>query len=701
MEASMNNGISLSNTMLMAILASVTAALPAFAETFPLPRSTAVFGQDPVEFVAPTDILHIGSLPEYREPAWVTERYVKTGLLPPVSERLPKEPLIYNSRNMYDGIGVYGGTLRHVTGGRPQGWNKPAGQHLGFGGTEMNFWECLTATGPLYQVKGENLEPLPNLARSWQWSDDGHELTMQLIEGIKWSDGDPFDSEDVLFLWEDHILDPNIASEISGTTDPKTFGIDTKLEATGAYEIKWTFRETRPTRVLFAMAYPTFCPGPSHVMKSKHPRYNKDMTYESYQGAFPVDMMNFPVLGSHVAVDYTPDEFLIARRNPYYWKVDETGQQLPYMDEVHYRFSTWTDRTERAVNGTADWSNLENLPLFAEAIEQSTRPDSPARINFGPRTIGYFIGFNYAGNDWGHPDRRARAIRKLNRILEFRLAVTHAIDRERLNKAISFANLAAIYPGGIYVDSIFGDADSTVYYPYSPELAKENFAKAGLFDTDGDGYLNYPAEFDIPGNVEINVTCNTPRAMEPVLAGLVIGMLDEVGLKLHDACVDGPAGELEFAGKFEWSIYRGERDFITFIQDTRRLAPIGPRTHLWHQAGSDGTLDLLPFENDLVSIIRQFYEIDTFAEATRLASLYQKIFTENVYQVGLTVYPGGLIVNKRLRNIQPGTPVYAFQWAEKAALRERLFVPAEQQVKEYERFPGMLPGSIGMSAGRK
>ena len=49
----------------------------------------------------------------------MTEKFVKTGKLPPVQDRLPKQPLVYRTANMPDGIGVYGDTLRHVIGGRP------------------------------------------------------------------------------------------------------------------------------------------------------------------------------------------------------------------------------------------------------------------------------------------------------------------------------------------------------------------------------------------------------------------------------------------------------------------------------------------------------------------------------------------------------------------------------------------------------
>src|SRR5690349_21196595 len=99
---------------------------PAFAQVAP-PDPPKFEAQQSPNFVSISDILEYKALPEYHEPAWVTEKYVKAGKLPPVADRLPKEPLVYKTANMPDGVGVYGDTMRHVIGGRPQGWNFLAG----------------------------------------------------------------------------------------------------------------------------------------------------------------------------------------------------------------------------------------------------------------------------------------------------------------------------------------------------------------------------------------------------------------------------------------------------------------------------------------------------------------------------------------------------------------------------------------------
>ena len=133
-------------------------------------------------------------------------------------------------------------------------------------------------------------------------------------------------------------------------------------------------------------------------------------------------------------VEYRADDIVVMRRNPYYWKVDEAGNQLPYLDEMHYKLSTWADRDVQAVAGTGDFSNLEQAESYVEALKRSADPNAPARLAFGARTIGYSLYMNMSANGWGEPDERAQAVRELNRNLDFRLAVTSAIDREQLGR---------------------------------------------------------------------------------------------------------------------------------------------------------------------------------------------------------------------------------------------------------------------------
>lgn len=679
-------GLLLSVSIIAAQAQTVTPTTPPDPPTFE--------AQGTPNFVGIKDMFEYKALPSYSEPDWVTSKYVSAGKLPPVGERLPKEPLVYKTANMPDGVGVYGDVMRHVIGGRPEGWNYIGGQSQGWGGIDIGLSECLTRTGPLFQVKADELEPLPNLAKGWEWSEDGHKLTMHLIEGAKWSDGAPFNADDLMFYWEDNVLDPNV-SPLNGAT-PETFGEGTTLEKVDDYTVVWTFKETRPTQYLYAMAYGTFCPGPSHILKPQHPKYNTANTYDQYKNAFPPEYLNIPTMGAWVPVEYRPDDIVVMRRNPYYWKVDENGNQLPYLDEMHYRLSTWADRDVQAVAGSGDFSNLEQAESYVEALKRSADPNAPARLQFGARTIGYTMDMNLSGNGWGTPDERGAKVRELNRNTDFRKAVSIAIDRQRLGDSLVRGPFTAIYPGGLYAGTAYYDKASTVYYPYDIEAAKALLDGIGLKDTDGDGIRNFA---DGGANVEVTLLANSDYGTDTNLAEGVIAQMEPLGIRVVANFQAGTArDDIADSGQFDWQIRRQGSEMVSVVQGTANLAPTGPRTLAWHRGGTDGTVDMLPFEQELVDTVNAFIKTSDNAERAELMKTYQKIFTENVYSVGLTQYPGALIINKRFANIPAGAPIFMFNWAEDNIIRERVFVPKDKQSTN-ELHPQTLPGAPGSKSG--
>ena len=232
---------------------------------------------------------------------------------------------------------------------------------------------CLVRTGPMWMLTPEKVEPLPQLAKSWEWSDDGKQLTMHLVEGAKWSDGDPFTSEDVIFSWEDNIADPNVPAWAKAGA----FGEGTTLEAVDDNTIKWTFKDAFPVTTVYQMALNNFCPGPAHILKPLHPKYNKDATYDSYVNALKPEMLPAVTMGPWVPVGYKPDEIIIMRRNPYFIEVDDQGNQLPYLDEISFKLSTWEDRTIQTVAGTADYTNMEDPNLYLEFAEEGGGAELP------------------------------------------------------------------------------------------------------------------------------------------------------------------------------------------------------------------------------------------------------------------------------------------------------------------------------------
>jgi peptide/nickel transport system substrate-binding protein len=140
------------------------------------------------------------------------------------------------------------------------------------------------------------------------------------------------------------------------------------------------------------------------------------------------------------------------RRNPYYWKVDEDGKQLPYLDEVVFqKRSGEYIRALCTFEGTCDHTNLENpLAELAEAFKrsQSQTPDAPFEVDWGPELVGFYVQINQSAA-LGVKDEQDMAMRQLFRELRFRRSLSHATDRDRIVQAISQGPFLRAWAGGL------------------------------------------------------------------------------------------------------------------------------------------------------------------------------------------------------------------------------------------------------------
>jgi len=617
------------------------------------------------------------ALDSYNEAPYLAE-LVAEGKLPPVEDRLPSEPLVMLTGAMSDGIGEYGGVFRHVIGGRPEGWNWMAGQHQGWGGINMAMQECLVRVGALWQVKAEDQSgPLPNLAKSWDWSDDRKQLTLNLIQGARWSDGDPFDAEDVRFWWDDNVLDENVAAWMP----PNGMGEGTTMSVMDDFTVQFEFVEPQgPSRVQ-SLAYIQGCPGPSHVLKSLHPTYNSDATYDSYRNALPSDQLSPVVLGPWVPVVHRPDEIVIMRRNPFYWKVDEAGNQLPYMNEMQFKLTTWSDRTTQAIAGTGDFSNMENPGNYVEALKQSLAEDSPTKAQFGPRVLSWELALNFSETRGVENDVDAE-LRGLFRDKNFRVALSQALDRDGIGQSIARGPFTYPHSGGFSVGSPFYDQDSTVYYAFDQDKAIAMLDDLGLADTDGDGIRNMPGT---GAELEIDLAYDSSEPTDKKMVDAVVSMLGEVGIRIIVRVVD----DIEtVADSGNFNMIERRHHWLIPTRQTCDYLPISANCPDWNLADENGDRVLFDWEQEMVDAVNTIQATWDPAEAAEAAKVIQKNWTENVYTIGLTQAPAALLINKRIKNAHPGTPVFMFEWAEDGVVRERLWVAREDQIDE------LLPETI-------
>ncbi|MBA3945320.1 MAG: twin-arginine translocation signal domain-containing protein [Herpetosiphonaceae bacterium] len=629
-------------------------------------------------------------LDKYSEPDYIAKA-VQAGKLPSVDKRLPETPQVIPNAFFSDGPGVYGGVLRDVWAAPTEGWNWGAGVSQGYFGINSIVVEELVKTGPMW-LRGDKLEPLPNLAKDWQWSSDGMSLTMNLVKGIKWSDGQPFTADDVLFTWNDLILDPNVVRANSKRSSWQIGGKDINLEKVDDYTIKWTFPVAKPAYKLFDMNENYFLVAPAHIQKPLHPKYNKNTDYQKFQDDLPPNTLPVVTMGPWIPVDYKTDELMIFRRNPYYWKVDESGKQLPYLDEVVFEHaSTGVVRTGKVIAGACDHTNVENPSTFNEVATKAQDPNAVFRVEWGPETLGFSLLINQSLN-FGTTDDRTKELRKLFRDAKFRRALTQAIDRDGIAKSVAEGPFFRAWPGGLYPGSQFFDAASTVYYPFSLDTSKALLAELGFKEKDSNGILKWPSG---------------PLAGQPLVIGLVAGqdaegvgtiaeavsaLYKQVGIQVNYRQLQGNAmADLNTNGQWDMQVSRMGQEWGIPNVRSRDIAPIALEAPVFSRAGAGVDRPLQDFEKQMVDLVQKFAAESDSAKQKELMKQYQKLHTENVYTLGVIISRYGLGMSKTIKNVPIGCPAFFYQWDYDNFIPEQFWIAQADQSKVPETRPNVIP----------
>ena len=649
------------------------------------PEPQLIMGSREVQKLPLDQILTYKALDSYTEPDWVSE-LVADGVLPPVEERLPLEPRVILESGMSDGLGVYGGVWRDFSACPTEGYNRGAGQSAGWFGIEAAAFASLLKSGPIYR-RSDALEPLPYLAKSWEWSEDGFELTMNLIEGAKWSDGHPFTTEDILFTWEDMIVDTNVQSP-KGASAWVFDDEMTQLEVMDDYTFKFIFPVAFPVQAFFQMDEGDFHISPAHILKPLHPKYNSEMDYVDFEAAMPPDETPV-VLGEFVPVEYITDELMILRRNPYYWGVDEAGNQLPYLDEVVFeKGPSGVGRTLSTLAGSADHSNLENPSTFIETLKRAEEDDAHFYVEWGPETLGFSIKLNLS-TSLGVKDERDTAVRELFRDVRFRKAVSFALDREGISQSILRGPFLRGWAGGLFPGSSYFDRSTVAYFNNNPEAAAALLAELGFEDTDGDGTLNWPTERLASGENLVLALVTSEDAEETQTVGdAAVTLLGDLGVQINVRPLNSAARrEMNEAGEWEMRVDRDGQTFAVPFTRCRELAPI-EKEFSFHREGAEPR-ELLDFEQELIDIVTAFCaEPDTDVRRQLMAE-YNQITTENVYFMGVFVGRYGLAAAKRFKNVPAGMPVFMYNWTWENVMPEQVWVDPAQQIDQLR--PGVIP----------
>ncbi len=490
---------------------------------------------------------------------------VAAGELPPLEERLPADPKVVQP---VESLGQYGGTWR-----------------MGLRGGQDNALLVRTiAYEHLVRWTPDWSGIEPNIASAYEANEDATEFIFHLREGMKWSDGEPFTADDIVFWW-DHVA---TNSELNPGGPPSwmvTGGEPGDVEKVDDYTVRFTFK-TPNGLFLQRLATPSGADAtryPQHYCQQFHREFNSDNLDALIQEAGANDWVNLfqlkcsgvpgtpydarwqngdlPTLNGWIlTTPYGAGTQVVAERNPYYWKVDPEGRQLPYIDKVVYEVGEDVEvLVLKALNGEIDMQDrhiatLANKAVFADNMEAGgyhfydTIPSSMNTM---------IIALNLTHKD---PVKR-----EIYQNKDFRIGLSHAINRQEIIDVVYVGQGEPWQLAPRPTSPFYNERLAKQYTEYDVDLANEYLDKV-LPDQDANGMRLGPD--GQPFSIAVDVTTTQQEWIDAL--ELVKGYWAAVGIELqiktmdrslmytrkdsneHDAAVWGGDGGLDVILEPRW-----------------------------------------------------------------------------------------------------------------------------------------------------
>jgi peptide/nickel transport system substrate-binding protein len=576
---------------------------------------------------------------------------VKAGTLPPLNERLPEIPLMLP---VVDEIGQYGGTLRRAFLGP---------------GDHNNYTRAVYDALVRYAPDGSQI--VPHIAAGWESNENFTEWIIRLRPGAKWSDGTPFTADDIMFWYDNILMNQELMPGGVGWMK-NADGSMASVQKLSDYLVKWTYKQPN-TAFLLNMAnldgadksISNLVFVPAHYLEQFHPDHTskasldakvKAAGFDTWTQLFAVEALphlsgNRPGMAGWIPDGTTvSDQVFTIKRNPYFVGVDPQGNQLPYIDEI--RFTFYADKEAlnlAAVAGEIDFQgrhiNMSSYPVLKE-----NENNANYRVVTWP-TFGGSDAVVMLNQTWTGPE--GEYFRNKN----FRIALSHAIDRDAI-KELAFFGLGEARQG---VPAPFhpyypGDEYAFRYTEFNPEEASAILDKV-LPNKNSDGHrlMSNGQVLDI----EIGVVPQFGAWTD--IAQLIVENWAEVGVKAHMEVRERaqhfsmrPANELmsevwnEDTTGFPFS---GQPKFDPRSDPALTFAPLVAK---WYASGGkEGQAPPAEIKR-LVDIIDEAKTSGRNRQIALAKELFQ-IWADNVWEIGTVgmtpMIQGVLVANDKLQNV--------------------------------------------------
>lgn len=414
---------------------------------------------------------------------------VEAGELPPVEERLPTNPMVVEP---IDSVGDYGGIWHRA-------WRGINDFHA-FGRIIYD---------PVLRWPRDPQDPVqPGMAERWEFNEEGTELTLYFREGLRWSDGERWTVDDVIFWWEAIETDTNITPSIHA--EWVVGGEPMQLEKIDDYTIKLSFAAPNGLAETVGLAFhgnqwPLGFErfgfyAPRHYLEQFHPAYSDTGSYDAFEDAAFDYNVDRPVMTAWKITQYEPGATLmIAERNPYYWRVDIEGNQLPYIDSVYFHLVA-DPAGVNAMGIAGDLSKQSRaIDLAQYPIYQANAEAGNYHMLLWPQAQASSVTL------WFNQSIEDARYRELFQDLRFRRAMSHAIDRDTIND-IAFLSQGVSRTSTVVPDSPYYDAAlENIHGEYDVELAQSLIDELGLTRNSA-GFYTFADGEEILLKIEADVT---------------------------------------------------------------------------------------------------------------------------------------------------------------------------------------------------
>lgn len=583
------------------------------------------------------------------------EADLAAGTLPPMADRIPLKPRVIDLPGMGRETGVHGGTVRMLIGGQRDVRLIP-----------MNGYSRLMG----YDAD-RNLQPDILAACDVV---ENRIYTLHLREGHRWSDGNPFTADDFAYCWTDVLNNPDLyrsGPPVELTSD----GVVAEFEVIDPLTVRYTFATPSPDflpKIAAPLPLVLFMPGAylrqfhaSHQTEEKLAEYIETYSVDDWQGLHQKmsrsnrpENPDLPTLEAWRSRTPPPSEQFIFERNPYFHRVDQAGNQLPYLDRIVLDVASAEIISAKTATGESDLQTTGvDFPDYT--LLKQAEKIHPLKVSLWRRTQGSSVALlpnlNCSDPVW----------RALFQDVRMRRAMSVAINRAELNKVIYFG-LARESADTVLPESpLFKPEYATAWAQYDPDLANRMLDEIGLTERGGGNIRLLPDG----RKAGIIVESSGESTLEMDVLELIRDHMRDIGIAIYTRVSQRDVFRSRaLGGEVQMSVWTGlDNGVPSADMSPEHLAPTMP-DHLqwpvwgaWYASGkTEGDAPDMPEVLELVTLLNAWRQSTSTAERAEIWDKMLALRADQVFTIGTingALQP--IVRSARLRNI-PDEALFGF-----------------------------------------